>query len=181
MECRCVDAQEYPTNLTVIEGAGVIPQAEGCDLFVRQLMVPASRQFQSRAEWSGPGVVVPQTLDLLLPGEVSYIRQHRAILEAIWDAREDPEGGTVSSTAPLTMFHLRQQMEVRTRRRKGIIGGAVVGSIVAAAIGTSLSVETPTDCTRHPSKVTRKEDLGREPPREHPGPPRGRADGNYRL
>jgi hypothetical protein len=29
VQCRCVGAQECPTNLTVIEGAGVIPQAEG--------------------------------------------------------------------------------------------------------------------------------------------------------
>jgi hypothetical protein len=84
------------------------------------------------------GYNVPQTPDLLLPGEVSYIRQHRAILEDIWDAREETEGGTVSSTAPLTMFQLRQQMEVRNRGRKWIIGGALVGSIVAAATGTSL-------------------------------------------
>jgi hypothetical protein len=101
-------------------------------------MLPASRQFESRAEWSGTEVVVPQTPDLLLPGEVSYFRQHRAILEDIWDAREDPEGRPISCTAPMTMFQLRQQMELRTRERKWIIGGAVVGSIVAAAIGTSL-------------------------------------------
>jgi hypothetical protein len=113
-----VGAQECPTNLTVIEGAGVIPQAEGRDLFVGQLMLPASRQFESRAEWSGPGVVVPQTPDLLLSGEVSYLRQHRALLEDIWDAREDTEGGPASITAPMTMFQLKQQLEARTLGRK---------------------------------------------------------------
>jgi hypothetical protein len=101
-------------------------------------MLPASRQFESRAEWSGLGVFVPQAPDLLHPGEVSYFSQHQAILEDIWDTREDPEGGPVSSTTPMTMFQLRQQMETKTRERKLIIGGAVVFSIVAAAIGTNL-------------------------------------------
>jgi hypothetical protein len=133
-----VDAKECPTNLTVIEGTGVIPQAEACDLFVGQLMLPESLQFESRAEWSAPGVVVPPNPDLLLPGEVSYISQHRAILEDIWDAREDPESGPVSSTTPMTMFQLRQQMEAKTRETTWTIGGAVLSSIVAAAIGSSL-------------------------------------------
>jgi hypothetical protein len=34
VECKCVSTQECPTNITGVEGTGVIPQAEGCDLFI---------------------------------------------------------------------------------------------------------------------------------------------------
>jgi hypothetical protein len=37
-------------NMTGIEGTGVTPQAEGCDLFSGQLTLPASRHFESKAD-----------------------------------------------------------------------------------------------------------------------------------
>jgi hypothetical protein len=58
-------------NITSIEGTGVIPQPEGCDLFIGELTLPARRQFESKANWDGPGVVQPKTPDLLLLEEVS--------------------------------------------------------------------------------------------------------------
>jgi hypothetical protein len=43
VECKCVSTQGSPINITGIKGTGVIPQAEGCDLFIRQLTLPVSR------------------------------------------------------------------------------------------------------------------------------------------
>jgi hypothetical protein len=134
VECRCADKLECPANLTSIEGTGVLQQPEGCDLFVEQLMLPASRQFESRAEWSGPEVVVPQMPDLLHPREVSYIREHQDILEDIWDDWQIPEEGPVPVIAPMTMSELRQQMKARTQGRKWIVVGTVIGAIAVAAI-----------------------------------------------
>jgi hypothetical protein len=109
---------ECPANLTKIEGTGVLQQPEGCDLFIEELMLPASRQFESRAEWSGPEVVVPQIPDLLYPREVSYIREHQELLEDIWDDWQIPEEGPAPVIAPMTMSELRQQIEARTQGRK---------------------------------------------------------------
>jgi hypothetical protein len=134
VECRCADKLECPANLTKIEGTGVLQQPEGCDLFIEELMLLASRQFESRAKWSGPEVVVPQIPDLLHPREVAYIREHQEVLEDIWDDWQIPEEGPAPVIAPMTMSELRQQMEGRTQRRKWIVLGAVIGAIAVAAI-----------------------------------------------
>jgi hypothetical protein len=34
VECKCSSTQECPRNMTGIKGTGVIPQEEGCDLFI---------------------------------------------------------------------------------------------------------------------------------------------------
>ena len=87
-------------NITGIESTGVIPQAEGCNLFVRQLTLPASCQFESKANWDGPEVVVLQAPDLLLSKEVSYLKQHQALLEDVWDAWKTQETDPPLSPPP---------------------------------------------------------------------------------
>jgi hypothetical protein len=67
VECGYSEKLECPANITKIEGTGVLQQREGCDLFIEELMLPASRQFESRAEWSGPEVGVPQIPDRFTP------------------------------------------------------------------------------------------------------------------
>jgi hypothetical protein len=161
-------------NITGIEGTDVIPQAEGYDLFIRQLMLPVSRQFESKADWDGPEIVVSQTPDLLLSEEVSYLKQHQALPEDIWDAWEDPGDGLASVTAPMKMSQLQQQMENRLRARKLICGGVFAGSISTVTV-IGLSVGTPTDGTHLPSALLKGEDRGRNHPGEQPGPPGGRA------
>jgi hypothetical protein len=98
--------------------------------------LPASRHchFESKADWDGPKIVVPQTPDLLLSEEVSYLKQHQALLEDVWDAWEDPGAGPTSVTAPMTMAQLQQQMEARLLTREWIYDGVVAGSIAAVAV-----------------------------------------------
>jgi hypothetical protein len=111
VECKCVSARECPTNTTSIEGTGILQQPEGCDLVIGQLTLPASRQYESKADWGGPEVIIPQMPDLLLPEEVSYVKQHQALLEDVWDAWEGPgEGEPDPSTVPITMSQLQRQV-----------------------------------------------------------------------
>jgi hypothetical protein len=117
-----------------IKGTGILKQPEGCDLFIEQLTPPASRHVKSKADWDGPGIIVPREPDLLIPEEVSYLKQHQALLKDIWDTWDDPRSGTGSDTAPRTMTLLQQQMETRFQARKWIYGGIVTGSTAAATI-----------------------------------------------
>ncbi|PNF21982.1 hypothetical protein B7P43_G17813 [Cryptotermes secundus] len=118
-------------NITSIEGTGIITQPVGCDLFIGQLTLPASHQFECKADWDGPGIVVPQAPALLLPEEVSYVKQHRELLEDVWDAREDSRKGPTAVTAPMTMPQLQQQVETKILPRKWICSGIVAGSTAA--------------------------------------------------
>jgi hypothetical protein len=77
---------------------------------------------------------VPQTPDLLLSEEVSYLKQHQALLQDVWDAWEDPKDGPTSVTAPMTMAQFQKQMEARLLTRKWVCGGVVAGSIAAVAV-----------------------------------------------
>jgi hypothetical protein len=117
-----------------INGTGILKQPEGCDFFIEQITLPASRHFKSKADWDGPGINVPQSPDLLIPEEVLYLQQYQALLKDIWDTWDDPTGGTNSDTAPRTMTLLQQQMETRLHVRRWIYGGIVTGSTAAAAI-----------------------------------------------
>jgi hypothetical protein len=83
-----------------IDGTVILTQPEGCNLIIGQLTLPASRQFESKADWNGPGIIVPQAPDLLLPEEVSYANQHQAMLEGVSNIWEDPKGRSASITAP---------------------------------------------------------------------------------
>jgi hypothetical protein len=134
VECRCVSTRGCPTNTTNIEGTGVIQQPEGGDLVIGQLTLPASRHDESKADWSGPEVIVPQIPDLLLP-EVKYVKQHQALLEDVWAAWEGPgEGEPAPRTVPITMSQLQQQMEAKLLARKWSSIGAVAGSIAVIAV-----------------------------------------------
>jgi hypothetical protein len=132
VECRCVGVQECPTNLTTIEGTGILPQRDGCEFYVGQFKLPATRQFESRAEWGGPEVVIPQLPSLLPTREARYIREHQGMLVDIWDTWMDPRDEP--DTTPVTMFQLQQQIEARTREKKWRINGAIIGSTVVVTI-----------------------------------------------
>jgi hypothetical protein len=134
-ECRCVSTQGCPTNITSIEGTGVIQQPGGCDLVIGQLTLPASSRYESKADWSGLEVIVPQIPDLLHPKEVKYVKQHQALLEQVWAAWEGPgEGEPDPSIVPRTMSRLQRQVETRLLARRWVYGGAVTGSIAAIAM-----------------------------------------------
>jgi hypothetical protein len=132
VECRCVGIQGCPTNLTTIEGTWILPQSDGCEFYVGQFKLPATRKFESRAEWGGPEVIIPRLPSLLPTREADYIREHQGMLVDIWDAwmgpRDEPD------TTPVTMFQLRQQIEARTRGRKWRINRAIIGSTVVVTI-----------------------------------------------
>ncbi|PNF40358.1 hypothetical protein B7P43_G03254 [Cryptotermes secundus] len=134
VECRCISSQRCPMNITSIEGSGIITQPDGCDLIIGQLTLPASRQFQSTADWDGPGIVAPQTPDLLHPEEVTYLKQHQGLLGDVWDVWEDPEDGSTPDTTPRTMTQLRQQVEARLLTQRWICSGIVTGSLAAATV-----------------------------------------------
>jgi hypothetical protein len=138
IECKCVEAHECPSNLTVIRGTGIIQQAEGCDLYAGQLMLPASRQFESRAEWSGPELVVPQSPELLPTREVTYMSEHRDTIADIWKEWKDQEGGSDPIVTPMTISDLRRQIEARAGTTKWIIVIAVLGLITATTVIVSL-------------------------------------------
>jgi hypothetical protein len=55
-----------------------------------QFKLPATRQFESRAEWSGPEIVVPKLPDLLPTRETEYIREHQGMLVSIGGLPERP-------------------------------------------------------------------------------------------
>ncbi|PNF23742.1 hypothetical protein B7P43_G17246, partial [Cryptotermes secundus] len=134
VECRCISSQGCPMNITSIEGTGIITQSDGCDLIIGQLTLPASRQFQSTADWDGPGIVASQAPDLLHPEEATYLKQHQGLLGDVWDAWEDPEDGSTPDTAPRTITQLRQQVEARLLTQRWICSGIVAGSTAAAAV-----------------------------------------------
>ncbi|PNF34457.1 hypothetical protein B7P43_G11252 [Cryptotermes secundus] len=113
-----------------IEGTGIITQPDGCDLIMGQLTLPANRQFESKADWESPGIMAPQAPALLLPAEVSYVKQHQELLE-VWDAWEDSRDGP---TTPMTILQLQQQVEARLRKQKWICSGIVAGSTSAATV-----------------------------------------------
>jgi hypothetical protein len=125
VECRCISTQGCPMDITTIEGTGIIRQPEGCDLLIGQLTLPASRQFESKADWDGPGVVVPQAPDLLLPEEVSYEKKHHELLEDMWEAWGGSRDGPTTVTDPMTMPQLQQQVEARLLTWKWICSGVV--------------------------------------------------------
>lgn len=134
VDCKCISTPGCPMNVTSIEGTGIIPQPEGCDLFIGQLTLPASRRFESKANWEGPEIVLPQTPDLLLPEEVTYLEQHQPLLEDVWNAEGSPGDGATLPAAPMTMTQLHHQMEARRMMRKWRCGGIVAGSMAAAAV-----------------------------------------------
>jgi hypothetical protein len=121
-------------NITTIEGTGVIRQPEGCDLLIGHLTLPASSQFESKADWDGPEVVVPEAPDLFLPEEVLYVKQHQELLEDVWDAWEGSRDRPTAVTNPMTMPQLQQQVEARLLTRKWICSGVVAGSTTAATV-----------------------------------------------
>jgi hypothetical protein len=142
VECKCVGPQECPSNVTVIQGTGIIRQTEGCDLYTGQLTLPASRQFESRTEWSGPELVVPQGPDLLPISEVTYVREHQKILADIWNEWEDETKRSNLIATPITMAELRRQVADRTGDSKWIIAVAVLGFITTTTIMVSLCLVT---------------------------------------
>ena len=122
-------------NITSIEGTGILPQAEGCDIFIGQQTLPASRQFESTVNWDGPEVVVPQGPDLLLPGEITYLKRHQELFEDVWNMTEEP----TQTLEPLTLRQLQQQMETQLLKEKWVYGGIIAGSLgLAAAISICL-------------------------------------------
>ena len=128
------EVQVCPMNISSIEGKGVIPQPEACDLFIGQLTLPASSQFEYKADWSGTGIVVPQAPALLLPDEVSFVKQHQELLEDVWHAGEDSGDGPTAVAAPMTMPQLQQQVEARLLTRKWTCSTIVTGSTTTAAV-----------------------------------------------
>jgi hypothetical protein len=120
LECKCESAMENLAELMRTQGIGILPQTEGCDLYAGQLMLPASRQSDSRAEWSGPKLVTPEVPDLLPQKDVSEVQRHQEILDDM--GRSGGPGENRLRHRPMTMLGLRQQMETRIRRRKWFLG-----------------------------------------------------------
>jgi hypothetical protein len=80
VECRCVGVHGCPTNLTTIEGTGILPQSDGCEIYVGQFKLPTTRKFESRAEWGEPEIIIPRLPSLLPTREADYIREHQGML-----------------------------------------------------------------------------------------------------
>jgi hypothetical protein len=138
VECRCVGDQGCPTNLTTIEGTGILPQNDGCEFYIGQFKLPATRQFESRAEWSGPEVVVPKLHDLLPTRETEYIQEHQGMLADIWSTWEDSRNDLDANT--VTMLQLREQLEMRIQQRQWKVNAIIIGStmVISAVILCSI-------------------------------------------
>jgi hypothetical protein len=136
VECRCVGVKGCPTNLTMIEGTGILPQHDGCEFYVGQFKLPATRQFESRAEWGRPEIVIPRLPDLLPTTETEYIREHQGMLVNIWDTWKDSQDDPDAN--PVTMFQLQQQLEARIQGRRWRINGVIIGSTVVVTIVVGL-------------------------------------------
>ena len=134
IECKCLNTHNCPLNKTSIQGIGVLEQPQGCDILAGTLTLPASRQFQSRAEWKDHEIIMPPVPALLRPEEVEYVKRHRGVLDEVWTAWEKSGGSQAAIPAPMTMDLLQKQIEARLYPWKWTYGGVVAGSTAAATV-----------------------------------------------
>jgi hypothetical protein len=133
--CRCVSTRGCPTNTTNIVGTDIIQQPEGCDLVIGQLTLPASRHYESNADWGGPEIIVPQiqtSYSRRRSSRWSSTRRCSRMCETHGKAQvKDPPP---PSNFPITMMQLQQQMGAKLLARKWISIGALTGAIAAVAV-----------------------------------------------
>jgi hypothetical protein len=72
LESKGLDGKERRT----VQGAGVLRQEVGCDLYADRLLLPSGRQFESRAVWPVDSVVVPTAPGFLPAREIASIKEN---------------------------------------------------------------------------------------------------------